>query len=459
MTGLADPGSFRDPAGFVFRRDGVLYRQVNRSYAPTLDRLEQTGFLKELQRDGLLVAHEQLGAEQGTTPDALAVFRPDAIPFISYPYEWCFGQLRDAAILTLEVQRRALDAGFILRDASAYNVQFVGGYPLFIDTLSFGIYADGQPWQAYGQFCEHFLAPLALMAVHDPRLAALQRSFADGVPLDVASRLLSAKTWLRPGLLLHIHAHARSRKQHAHDAAKQRDRKLPLASLKRLIAHLRETIEGLKLEPVGTTWAEYETEHNYAPDAAAEKLETVRGMLAAVKPSTVWDLGANTGVFSAAAPDGAYVISIDGDHAAVERHYRRVRQVSRRILPLVMDLGNPSPARGWAHAERKSLAERGPADALLALALIHHLVLGGGVPLRAVAKWLSGLGRFAIVEFVPPDDEQVLRLIAGRMEESHPYSENEFREAFAESFTLRQRHRVGNSGRELFLFEARRAAA
>lgn len=457
MTGVTDPGSFRDPAGFVFRRDGVLYRQVNRSYEPTFDRLESTGFLRQLQHDGLLVGHETLGADQGSTAEALTVLRPDVVPFISYPYEWCFGELRDAALLTLELQRRALDAGFVLRDASAYNVQFIGGYPVFIDSLSFGIYNDGQPWQAYGQFCEHFLAPLALMTEHDARLAAIQRSFSDGIPLEIASRLLGMKTWLRSGLMLHIHAHARSRKRFAHEAGKQRERTLSLAALRRLIDHLRQTIEGLRLDPEGTPWANYETEHNYTPDAATEKREAVREMLARLKPSTVWDLGANTGVFSAAAPEGTRVIAIDGDHAAVERHYRRVRQNNRSILPLVMDLSNPSPARGWAHAERKSLAERGPADVVLALALIHHLVLGGGVPLASVAKWLGGLTRFAIVEFVPPDDEQVLRLTAGRTEATHPYSEPDFRRAFEGYFSLLETRAVKSSGRVLYLFEKRPA--
>lgn len=457
MTGVTDPGSFRDPAGFVFRRDGVLYRQVNKSYAPTFDRLEKTGFLGKLQSEGLLVGHEQLGVETGSTADALTVLRPDVVPFISYPYEWCFGELRDAALLTLDLQRRALDAGFVLRDASAYNVQFVGGYPVFIDSLSFGIYSEGQPWQAYGQFCEHFLAPLALMAEHDARLATIQRSFADGIPLEIASRLLGMKTWLRPGLMLHVHAHAKSRKRFANEAGKQRDRTLSLAALRRLIEHLCQTIEGIRLDPTGTTWAEYETEHNYTADAATEKREAVRAMLARLQPETVWDLGANTGVFSAVAPDGARVIAIDGDHAAVERHYRRVRQQNSLILPLVMDLSNPSPARGWAHAERKSLAERGPADAVLALALIHHLVLGGGVPLGSVAQWLSGLTRFAIVEFVPPDDEQVLRLIAGRTEATHPYSEPDFRRAFDRYFSLLETRALTNSGRALFLFEKRTA--
>lgn len=456
MTGAADPGSFRDPAGFVFRRDGVLYRQVNKSYSPTFDRLERTGFLQGLQRDALLVGHEQLGAGQGSTADALTVLRPEIVPFISYPYEWCFGQLRDAALLTLELQRRALDAGFILRDASAYNVQFLGGSPVFIDSLSFGLYADGQPWQAYGQFCEHFVAPLALMAKHDPRLGAIQRAFADGIPLDLASKLLGVRTWLRSGLLLHVHMHARSRKRFAHDASRQRSRTLPLASLRRLTNHLRETVEGLELDPHGTTWADYEAENNYTPDAAAEKRELVRAILGRLAPATVWDLGANAGQFSALAPPGARVVAIDGDHAAVERHYRRVRQKSRLVLPLVMDLANPSPARGWAHTERMSLAERGPADVVLALALIHHLVLAANVPMAAVAEWLSGLARFAIVEFVSPDDEQVLKLTAGRTEPAHLYSEPEFRRSFDAFFVFRASYPVTGSKRVLHLLEVKR---
>ena len=455
MSGVADPGSFRDPAGFVFRRDGVLYRQVNRGYSATFDRLEQTGFLEELQRDRLLVAHDRLGPECGSTADAVAVLRPDVIPFISYPYEWCFGQLRDAALLTLELQRRALDRGFILRDASGYNVQFLGGFPVFIDSLSFGLYSEGQTWQAYGQFCEHFLAPLALMTERDPRLALLQRSFADGVPLEIASQLLGMTTWLRSGLLLHIHAHARSRKRHAHDAGRQRDRTLSLAALRRLTEHLRQTIEGLRLDPGGTTWADYETEHNYSAAAATEKRDTVAAILGRLAPASVWDLGANTGVFSSTSPEGTRVVAIDGDHAAVERHYRRVRTQNRFILPLVMDLANPSPARGWAHTERMSLADRGPADVVLALALIHHLVLGTGVPLRSVAEWLRSLTRFAIVEFVPPDDEQALRLVAGRREPSHPYSDAEFRRAFGAEFEFRESYPLSGSGRVLHLLAAK----
>jgi hypothetical protein len=460
VTGTADPGSFRDPAGFVFRRAGTLYRQVNQSYASTFEQLERAGFLRALQDDGLLIAHNRLGAEAASTPDAFAVLQPDLIPFVSYPYEWCFGQLKDAALLTLELQRRALDAGFILRDGSAYNVQFRGGRAIFVDTLSFSAYRSGQPWYAYGQFCAHFLAPLALIARCDPRLGALQRSLPDGIPLDLASRLLGMRSWVRPALLLHVHLHAAARRRYARDTAAQRDRSMSLAALRRLIDHLRLTVERLSWKPGPSEWSDYESEHDYTPDATRAKEQALGEMLQRIQPRTVWDLGANTGMYSAvAANSGARVVAIDSDHAAVERHYHRTRLKSDLILPLVIDLRNPSPSLGWAHAERQSLAERGPADVALALALVHHLVLGGGIPLPWVAKWLASVSRAAIVEFVPPDDPQVRRLLAGRTERTHEYSEAEFRRAFDVYFTMRERRPLPGSGRMLYALDRTDATA
>jgi hypothetical protein len=454
MTPAADPGSFRDPAGFVFNRGDTLYRQVNKSYAPTLERLEGSGFLRTLQNSRMLVSHERVGIEAASTPDAFAVLRPERLSFISYPYEWSFGQLKDAALLTLELQRRALDAGFILRDASSYNVQFNGGSAIFMDSLSFGVYAEGQPWYAYGQFCEQFLAPLALMATVDVRLAALQRSLPDGIPLDLASSVLGAATYLRPGLLLHLHLHATARRRLANSTAVRRVHTMSLASLRRLTENLRATIEGLKWQPRSSEWSHYETEHRYDAESALAKQTAVRDMMAAARPRTVWDLGANTGTYSFIAAEIAnHTVAIDSDHAAVEQLYARIRQKSGSLLPLVMDLRNPSPARGWAHAERKSLAQRGPVDMVLALALVHHLAVRGGIPLATVAAWFADIAHGAIVEFVPPDDPQVLRLLAGRNEETHPYSEAEFLSAFGRCFSLRARRPLPQGGRVLYAFE------
>lgn len=454
MTQAGVAGS-RDPAGFVYQREGQLLRQVNASYRASFERVLASGVLDELQGAGLLIPHDVAPIALAATEDAWQVLRPQRVGFISYPYEWSFSQLRDAALLTLELQSRALARGMIMRDASAYNVQFHRGRPVFIDTLSFGPYEDGRPWVAYRQFCEHFLAPLALMARRDVRLGRLHAEFADGVPLDLASRLLGASSWWRPSLMLHVHLHARAQSRYADAADRPRSgaARLTRSAVLRLVEQLRQTVEGLRWEPAGTPWAEYETTHGYSADASTSKERLVRELLSGISPRTTWDLGANTGRFSRIAADlGSQVIAIDGDYAAVDRSYRAERaRGGEAILPLVNDLVAPSPSSGWAGLERQSLAERGPADALLALAVVHHIAFSGNVALPRVAEWFSRLGRAAIVEFVPPDDPQVLRLTAARPEATHAYDRDAFERAFARHFTIAARHPVPGTGRELYV--------
>ena len=215
-----DPGSWRDPWGFVYRRDGTLYRQVNRVAASDWDAVTASGLLARLQASGSLVAHEPVDLDLAADRErAHAVIRPEVVPFISYPFEWSFGQLQAAALLTLQVQEEATKAGFQLRDASAYNIQFVGSRPVFIDTLSFQRLEAGAPWIAYRQFCEHFLAPLALMARTDIRLGGMLRDHLDGIPLDLAAALLPGRTRFGLGLGSHIHLHARAQRTHADDEA------------------------------------------------------------------------------------------------------------------------------------------------------------------------------------------------------------------------------------------------
>jgi hypothetical protein len=209
VTLSREPGSFRDPSGFVFVTDGVLYRQVNRVYEPHYRQLVRSGLYEELVAHRLLVPHEEVDIAADSV-DACAILRPERIPFISYPYEWCFSQLKAAALQTLDIQKRALARGMTLRDASAFNIQFRGTSPIFIDSLSFGSYTAGQPWAAYRQFCQHFLGPLALMSTVDASLNQLTRVHLDGVPLALTARLLPARTRLRPGLGVHIHLHGRT---------------------------------------------------------------------------------------------------------------------------------------------------------------------------------------------------------------------------------------------------------
>jgi hypothetical protein len=451
-------GSFRDPSGFVFTRGGTLYRQVNSGFRPTFEAFLSSGLYQELARDGLLVPHTDVGLEYAATADAFAVLRPERIPFVSYPYEWSFGELRDAALLTLELQQRALAHDFVLRDASAYNVQFRDGRPIFIDTLSFEPRVEGTPWIAYGQFCEHFLVPLALMGLTDVRCSTLLRSHLDGVPLDLGSRLLPRASYARLGMLLHVHLHAKAQSRYAGASvsAKGRGRTMSRNAVSGLLASLRSAVESLSWTPAGTVWAEYATDNSYTSAAARSKRDIVIEFLRPLGASTAWDLGANTGDYSRAAREVVpQVVSFDLDPAAVERNYRRVRDQSETgILPLVLDLANPSPAQGWAHRERLSLEQRGPADAVLALALIHHLAIGRNLPLPRIADFLARLCRSLVVEFVPKEDSQVQRLLQNRPDIFPDYTREGFEHAFGARFRIDSVRSVEDSGRQLYLMTA-----
>jgi hypothetical protein len=451
-------GSFRDPSGFVYTRDGTFYRQVNHSFRQPFEAFLGSGLYDELVREGLLVPHEQVGLELSATNDAYAVIRPERVAFISYPYEWSFGQLQDAALLTLEVQERALARGFTLRDSSAYNVQYQSGRPVLIDTLSFEPHAEGRPWDAYKQFCEQFLLPLTLMSTRDVRCGTLLRSYLEGIPLDLGSRLLPRRTWVSPSTVLHIHLHAWAQGRYAGSSVSSvaKGRGMNRQALLTLIKGLKGAVRGLSWRAAGTEWADYTDDNNYSQAASQSKRDLVVSYLRGAGPKMVWDLGANTGEYSRAAREVApLVVSFDVDPAAVERNYRRVRaQGETGILPLLLDLTNPSPAQGWAGRERLSLEERGPAGAVLALALIHHLAIGHNLPLDRIARYLARLGRVLIIEFVPKSDVQVARLLLSRADIFPNYTKEEFEKAFARHFTIDSAERVKDSERWLYSMSA-----
>jgi hypothetical protein len=462
MDGQPLGSSFRDPGGFVYLRGGVLYRQVNRVFQDRFEAFLGSGLYDELVRQRLLVSHRRVPLDLAASPDAVAVLEPERVPFISYPYEWSFGQLRDAALLTLELQERALVRGFTLRDASAYNVQFQGGRPVMIDTLSFEPRAEGAPWNAYGQFCQHFLVPLALMSQVDVRLGALQRGFLDGIPLELGSRLLGARGWVRPSLLFHVKLQAMAQRRYADRAVAVTASARPVGApaLLELVRGLRRAIEGLGWNPAGTEWAEYTCDNNYTRDAAAAKRERVIEMLRGLGATTAWDLGANTGEYSRAARTVVpRVVSFDFDPAAVERNYRRVRAEDETgILPLLMDLTNPSPAQGWGHGERLSLEQRGPADVVLALALVHHLAIGHNLPLDRIAAFLARLGRRLVIEFVAKSDSQVGRLLRNRPDIFPDYTREGFETGFGRFFSIDETYPIPGSERTLYRMTANAGA-
>lgn len=444
------PASFRDPAGFVFAQDGLWKRAVTHHGREDYEHLMDSGLYRILTARGWLVPHRE---EPG--PDDLhKVLVPEQIRHISYPYEWSFAQWKDAALLTLDIQSAALRCGMSLKDASAFNVQFDGPRAVFIDTLSFERNPGG-PWAAYGQFCAHFLAPLALMACVSVDLGRHFRVHLDGFPLELVSRLLPRSTWLRMGLLLHLHLHARSQ-------AKYRGGKpAPPASgadRKQVVADsLRSAVESLKLPRAKTEWIGYyhETTH-YSEAAQRAKLAEVERAAEELRPELVYDLGGNTGAFARALTRrGIDCVCYDADPLCVNENYLRAKaEGDRHMLPLLLDLTDPSPAAGFGLEERSGTLDRARPDLALALALIHHLRFTANVPLARIARFLARLAPAALVEWVPPEDPMARRLMGNRSAAVfEDYSWRGFQDAFGREFRLVRTAEVPDSGRRLCLFK------
>ncbi len=462
-AGVRLPASFRDPCGFVFVRGGELFRQVNVGYREQYDHLRNSGLYAALVSSGLLVPHSEVDSS-GANSGAYLVIRPERIPFISYPYEWSFSQLRDAALSTLRIQRMALDHGMVLKDASAFNIQFLNAEPVLIDTLSFDTYREGEPWMAYRQFCQHFLAPLALMSHVDVRLGQLSKVYIDGPPLDMAAGLLPLRARMRPSLLIHLVAHAKSQARHANSrgreegrAALRGHRKLGVAGMRGMIDSLESAVSGLHWRPVGTEWGDYYNDTNYSSAAMEEKKQLVYEYLRRSAARTVWDVGANTGVFSRLASEmGMHTVSFDIDPAAVEKNYLECRAASRKnLLPLIQDLTNPSPSLGWRNRERDAFLERGPVDVVLALALVHHLAISNNVPLADIADLFASVTANLVIEFVPKGDSQVRRLLASREDVFQDYTQPGFEQAFSRVFSIEEARRVADSSRMVYCMQRR----
>lgn len=453
--------SFRDPSGFLFYQDEILYRQVNKVYQPHYDLMMESGLYEALTKQDLLIAHEETDEVSPPQPElAYKVIRPEKVEFISYPYEWCFHELRSAALTTLRLARVALDHGMILKDASAYNLQFVDGNWKLIDTLSFERYEEGEPWVAYKQFCQHFLAPLALMSFRDQRLNLMSRLFIDGVPLDIAAKLLPGRTKLKFGLMTHIHLHARTQARYAGKAVKREEvkGKISQQALVGLLDSLRNTVKGLSVRTGGTEWADYYDATNYSEKAFDQKKAIVCEFIKKAKPQSVWDLGANNGEFSRLASDlGIFTVAFDVDPNAISKAYIQVRKNrEKNLLPLVMDLTNPSPGLGWGHRERKSLMERGPVDLALALALVHHLAISNNLPLPKLAQFFSEICEYLVIEFVPKSDSQVQRLLTSRLDIFDDYTVEGFEAAFKTEFEILDKVPVPESERTLYLLKTKR---
>ena len=441
----AEPGSFRDPDSRVFRDGDTILRALSARGLEDWELLAATRFFVEAQEDGRIVRTERL--EGASAPDgfpAAATLKHERVPFISYPYEWSFSMLRDSALLQLGLLRAALAEDMIPKDASPYNVQWEGARPVFIDVGSFERLPDGEPWAGYRQFCCLFLYPLMIQAYAGLPFQPWLRGSLEGIEPAEARAILRGRRTFRRGVLTHVALHARlERRESDRDTRTEVKR---AGFRKELIdanaSRLEKLVGKLDWGAPDTAWSDYGERAHYVPAELDQKDRFVREACAAQEWQLAWDLGCNDGRYSRIAAEHArYVVAADGDHATVEALYRSLRdEDERRILPLVIDLADPSPARGWRGLERTRLEDRGRPGLVLCLALVHHLSIAANVPVSEVVDWLASLGAVVVVEFARRDDPMVQRLLSRKRDDAHPdYTVETFERLLGERFEIARR--------------------
>jgi len=441
------PSSYRDPSGFVFRENGRIRRQINSVYANDYEMLKSSGLYKSLTEKKLLVTHEEVPGIASNN-GVYKIIQPTEVRTVSYPYEWSFSQLKDAAVLTLRVQREAIVHGMSLKDATPFNVLFEGVRPVFIDTASFEKFEEHKPWVAYHQFCTCFLAPLLLASYQGPEMIRMLQLYPEGIPISLAAKLLPARSRISPLALLHIHL------QNSVSAGSFGGMKRDFSQqkLERILDHLYNGIKALQLRQKVSTWSHYYEQTILSEHYLKLKEEQVAAMVSGISFNTVLDLGCNTGQFSILmAKKGRKVIATDFDPLCVERLYLYNKEKKYDISMLVSDLMNPTPGIGFDNRERIAFSSRARSELVLALALIHHLCICYNLPFSKLADYMASLGEYLLIEFVPKEDEKVQQLLQYREDIFSHYHVDEFRDVFSEKFEILDERPVPGSIRTMFL--------
>lgn len=441
------PGSFRDSAGHVFIASQRVFRGISNDATDGFRKFLHSAFFRK--RAGTLIVNtKEISPQQAITAgipaDDVAAYgmwvEHDPLPFISYPYEWSFESLKEAACLTLALLIDSLKNGYTLKDASAFNVQFIHSTPIFIDVLSFCEYREGDPFLGYKQFCEHFLGPLCLTAFSGIDFNQWFRGRLEGLDLMDVSAALPLTSYYRPQVLLHVHlqAWAMRRAESTSDGKNRKEtRNIPRKNLTALADGLRQFITNLTRKRT-SYWQHYATHNTYGDASRTDKISITETFVRNHNLRRLLDLGCNTGEYSnAAIGAGAdQIIGIDFDCGAIDVATRKARRYAWPAQFLYYDIANPSPNLGWRYEESMTLEKRlGSLDGVFCFALIHHLVIGRNIPIEEFIRWVCGLCAKGLIEFVPKTDPMVQRLLRHREDIFHDYDQEHFERILNERCT------------------------
>jgi ribosomal protein L11 methylase PrmA len=456
-------GSFRDPAGHVFDNGNTILRTITQTKVDEFLQLQGQGVYERLAKRGQMVSSEDVTDNHAdmVVDNVQRVLRHERLKYISYPYEWSFNQLKDAAILTLDLQIDLLEnENAVLSDNTAYNVQFDGYRAVFIDVLSLEPYVEGRPWIGYGQFCQQFLNPLVMTAVLGVDFRHWYRGNVEGIATVDLARMLKARHLLSPGILTHVYMHAKALENAARksgDADATPPAQVALSKQKHLalLKYMRAFVNTLSVKSQDTVWGEYEHTNTYDQSEAGQKHQFVAEFVEKTKPELLMDLGCNAGEYSLLSlKSGAEnVVGFDFDSNAVDVAYGRAKAGKLNFLPLQLDAFNPSPSQGWCQNERDGFESRAKADAMIALAFIHHLAIAKNAPMDQMIDWLTGIAPAGVIEFVPKTDPTALCMLKGREDIFADYDEETFTKVLSRKAQIVTQKRVTSHGRVLFQYQ------
>jgi hypothetical protein len=454
----AHSSSFRDPSGYIFIENDKIKRVINPIYFKQYEALNTSGFFDSLVKNKLLIPHKEL-----VNTNQHIVIQPDRIPFFTYPYEWSFNMYKEAALLTLKIQKYSLEHGFSLKDASAFNVTFHKGRAVFIDTLSFDFYKENSPWRAYKQFITHFFGPLVLAHFHGAQQLKLMSNFIDGIPMQMMSSMLPFKTKLNPLLYSNIHLLAKLEDKHNEDyKGEAKEATLSKKGQLNIIKSLYDYIKKLELKE-HSEWGNYYNKTNYSDKAFIEKSNIINKWVVDLKARCLIDIGGNDGTFvRKLKTEKELTLVCDIDNNAVDYNHKLMKQEKEEfMLPFVLDVLNPSAAIGLNNKERDSFLYRIKSlkpDVTMALAVIHHMSLSGNVPFSQSAKFFNTFSKYLIIEFPKREDSWVKRLLKAKGDfEDHFdfYSEENFEDAYNEHFNIVERFEIIESHRVIYLLKSK----
>ncbi len=450
--------SFRDPSGYIFTDEGAIKRAIFPIYFKQYKALTSSGFFESLFKNKLLIPH----TEVSNTEDKI-VIQPENIPFITYPYEWSFNMYKEAALLTLKLQKYSLEKGFSLKDATAFNIAFHNGKAIFIDTLSFDLYQENSPWRAYKQFITHFLGPLVLSHYHGAQSLKLMSNFIDGIPIKMLSSMLPFRTKMSPFLYSNIHLLAKFEDKHNEDYKGE----TKMASLSKkgqlnIVKSLYDYIKNLTLKE-HSEWGNYYNKTNYSDDAFVQKSTIINKWLDELKVESVIDVGGNDGTFVRKIKRNLnQALVCDIDNNAVDFNYKAIKENSESFMtPFVLDVLNPSAAIGFQNKERDSFINRiktfAP-DATLALAVIHHMSLSGNVSFEMSAEFFASFSKYLVIEFPKRNDSWVQRLLNSKVDFKDYfdfYNIENFETAYSKCFDVVDKQAIKNSDRVMYILKVK----